>query len=220
MVVVEAQVTIQIVIPTVRSRLETAHSLALRTGGEIIVDPLGDGSERSATDNHVRAMQYADPSSEWIVILEDDADPIDNFTDVLREQLSSIDADKIVSLYLGKQRPPSIQPTLERTIASAPEDTSWLVTRMLYWGVGVCIPGKDAESVADHVLTSSRPWDTSVGHWALTHRRQVWYSWPSLVDHLDGETSIHHADGMARPEGRHAWRTGVPVPGNKTVMIE
>lgn len=211
---------IQTVIPTVTSRLHYASELALSTVADIIVDPVGDGSERSATDNHVRALQYADPSADWVVVLEDDAVPIEDFSAVLYNQLSEIDSDKIVSLYLGKQRPPSIQPTLQRTIESAPEDTSWLVTRSLYWGVGVCIPGGFVDSVSDHVLSSSHPWDSSVGRWALTNSVEVWYSWPSLVDHLDEETTINHADGMGRVAGRRAWRTGKPIPHGRTIMIK
>lgn len=211
---------IQIVIATVESRLPYASDLALSTGADIIVDPVGDGSERSATDNHVRALQFADPSSDWIVVLEDDAVPIDDFSGVLYSQLSEIDNDKIVSLYLGKQRPPSVQPTLQRTIEAASEDVSWLVTKNLYWGVGVCIPGAFVDSISDHVLTSSHPWDSSVGRWALSNSVEVWYSWPSLVDHLDEETTINHADGMGRTEGRRAWRTGRPIPHGKTIMIK
>lgn len=213
-------INIEIVIATVETRLPYANTLALETGADIIVDPVGDGSERSATDNHVRAMQLADPSADWVVVLEDDAVPIDDFSTVLRNQLSEIDNDKIVSLYLGKQRPPSIQPTLQRTIESAPEDTSWLVTRNLYWGVGVCIPGVFVDSIADHVLSSSHPWDSSVGRWALTNSVEVWYSWPSLVDHLDEETTINHADGMGRVAGRRAWRIGKPIPHGKAIMIK
>lgn len=211
---------IQVVVATVESRLSYANSLALSTGADIVVDPVGDGSERSATDNHVRALQHADPESDWIVVLEDDAEPIEDFTSVLFNQLSEVDNDKIISLYLGKQRPPSIQKTLQRTIEAATDDTSWLSSRSLYWGVGVCIPGKFVESLSDHVLTSSHPWDTSVGRWALTNSVEVWYSWPSLVDHLDEKTTINHADGMGRSEGRRAWRTGKPIPHGKTIMIK
>ena len=211
---------IQVVIATVEARLPYASDLALSTGADIIVDPVGDGSERSATDNHVRALQFADPSSDWVVVLEDDAVPIDDFSSVLYSQLSEIDNDKIVSLYLGKQRPPSVQPTLQRTIEAASEDVSWLVTKNLYWGVGVCIPGSFVDSISDHVLTSSHPWDSSVGRWALSNSVEVWYSWPSLVDHLDEETTINHADGMGRTEGRRAWRTGRPIPHGKTIMIK
>ena len=213
-------ISVQTVIATVEARLPYASDLALSTGADIIVDPVGDGSERSATDNHVRALQFADPSSDWIVVLEDDAVPIDDFSSVLHSQLSEIDSDKIVSLYLGKQRPPSVQPTLQRTIEAASEDVSWLVTKNLYWGVGVCIPGAFVDSISDHVLTSTHPWDSSVGRWALANSVEVWYSWPSLVDHLDEETTINHADGMGRSEGRRAWRTGKPIPHGKTIMIK
>ena len=59
-----------------------------------------------------------------------------------------------------------------------------------------------------------------VGRWALTNSVEVWYSWPSLVDHLDEKTTINHADGMGRSEGRRAWRTGKPIPHGKTIMIK
>lgn len=212
--------SIRVVIPTVEPRLGNARDLALLVGGDIVVDPVGDGSERSATDNHLRALQVATPSDEWVVVLEDDAVPVSNFSEILARQLSEVDTDRIVSLYLGKNRPPSIQPTIGRTIARADEDVSWMTTRMLWWGVGVCIPQRYVESVSDYVLSVDKPWDTSVGTWALKNQVDVWYTWPSLVDHLDEETTILHADGQPRAQGRVAWSTGEPIPNGRHIMIE
>lgn len=211
---------VKVVIPTIKSRSDIANSLALRTGGELIIDPVGDGTERSATDNHVRALLSADKSSNWVVVLEDDADPIDNFVEILNRQLETIDNDKIVSLYLGQQRPAHVQKTIKRTVGSLPKNTAWLKNKMLYWGVGVCIPTRMADSVAEYALTSSRPWDTSVGVWALTTKTEVWYTWPSMVDHLDDETTIRHADGRARESGRKAWNVGEPAHTGAVTVIK
>lgn len=218
MVLVEAQVTCSVVIPTVESRIDLANSLALRTGGEIIVDPVGDGSERSATDNHVRAMLSVGSTEDWVVVLEDDAEPIDDFQSVLRDQLSEVNVPSVVSLYLGMGRPARIQKTIERTISDLPGTASWIECRSLFWGVGVCIPGSYVDSVAEYALSSSRPWDQAVSLWAMSKRLPILYTWPSLVDHIDEDTTITHSDGQGRDPGRKAWRVGRPTT-NGTVSV-
>lgn len=209
---------VKVVIPTVKSRTDLASSLALRVGGEMIIDPVGDGSERSATDNHVRAMLSVGPTDDWVVILEDDADPIDDFQSVLRAQLSEAPTPSVVSLYLGQGRPKMIQKSLGLAINGLPDTTSWLKSSSLHWGVGVCIPGDLVDSVAEYALSSSRPWDQAVGLWAMTNNVPVLYTWPSLVDHIDEETTIVHADGQEREPGRKAWRVGTP-PTNGTTFV-
>ena len=209
---------IQVVIATVESRLPYASDLALSTGADIIVDPVGDGSERSATDNHVRAMLSADPSADWVVILEDDAEPIDDFLTVLRTQLSEVGDPAIVSLYLGMSRPVRVQKAIERTISGLPSTASWISGPSLFWGVGVCIPGTHVDSVAEYALSSTRPWDQAVGLWAASKGVPVLYTWPSLVDHIDEDTTITHSDGQGRDPGRKAWRVGRPTT-NGTVSV-
>lgn len=209
---------VKVVIPTVKSRTELASSLALRVGGEMIIDPVGDGTERSATDNHVRAMLSADPSADWVVILEDDAEPIDDFLPVLRAQLSEVGDPAVVSLYLGRSRPARVQKAIERTISGLPSTASWISGPSLFWGVGVCIPGTHVDSVAEYALSSSRPWDQAVGLWAASKGVPVLYTWPSLVDHIDEDTTIAHSDGQGRDPGRKAWRVGRPTT-NGTVSV-
>lgn len=210
-----------IVIPTIESRISLASDLAHRVGGKIIVDPVGDGTERSATDNHVRAMLSADRSSGWVVVMEDDAVPIPDFNNILNNQLQKAPyRDCIISLYLGQQRPPRIQTTIERTILGAPDDMSWLQSRFLYWGVAVCVPSHLIDSMAGYSLTSHRPWDTGVGSWAYLNSVPVMYTWPSIVDHLDEETTINHEDGMGREQGRKAWKVGKPIPNGSVSMLK
>ena len=220
MVVVEAQMSVRVVIPTVESRLSQANELAIRTGGEIVIDPVGDGSERSASDNHVRAMLYAPEDYDWIVILEDDAVVSDSFLDDLESALSSVVPKAVVSLYLGRGRPASIQPPIQRTVDSLDDTVSWLQMPNLYWGVGVAINYREVHSVADYVLSSPLPWDTAVGRWCLTSRTPVLYTWPSLVDHRDTETTINHADGRGRAPGRVAWSFGSPTKNGTTVVVK
>ena len=208
----------QVKIPTIDSRRDLANDLALLTGGDIIIDPVGDGSERSATDNHVRAMLSADRSKDWVVIMEDDASPIERFTEILDRQLESLDEDCLVSLYLGRQRPTNVQKTIQRTVISIPEGCSWLRSKSLFWGVGVCIPTRHIDSVAEYALTSTRPWDQAVSLWALTNETPVMYTWPSMVDHVDVETTIRHSDGNGRTPGRVAWSVGEPSP-NGTITV-
>lgn len=150
----------------------------------------------------------------WTVVLEDDAVPVPFFRTQLAKALAVAPAG-IVSLYLGRSRPPQWQKRIERaTYGAIAQDANFILHNRLLHCVGVAIKSRLVAQMLETVsLNACRdlPIDEAITAWARAHRYGVAYTWPSLVDHADGPTLAYHRD-MANDERerypRKAWRTG------------
>jgi hypothetical protein len=161
--------------------------------------------------NHRRVWRYlADkqsPHVDWLITLEDDAQPVDGFHERLEQVLAATPAP-VISFYLGRKRPPLVQYMIEPATKRADNhDASFIVSRHLLHAVGLAIRSdlvEDMLAKLDQIL----PIDEAIDAWVNKHRYRVGYTWPSIVDHADGETLLKHRDGAKRETGRVAWRAG------------
>jgi hypothetical protein len=159
--------------------------------------------------NHRRAWQWhCDNPADWSVVLEDDALPTGYD---LRGNLGAmlhVAPSPIVSLYLGRLRPPHWQDRIAKAVKCANAfNAHWLVTDTLLHCVGVAVRG----DLVTEMLTSlpEIPIDEAITKWAQRDGHKVSYCWPSLVNHRDTETLVVHRDNHGRASGRTAWRAGV-----------
>lgn len=185
------------------TRSKHAESLAKRVGGFVVMD----NGELGCDLNHLNVLERLNAApTEWVVVLEDDAVPVRGFKRHLKTMLPFAPSG-IVSLYLGRQRPPQYQEGIAAAVTEANEtDASWIVaTRMLH-GVGYAIRASLVDSLLK--FDSRLPIDEHISAWAQLHGHLTSYTWPSLVDHADMPTIVAHRDGQPRPPGRVAWRTG------------
>jgi GR25 family glycosyltransferase involved in LPS biosynthesis len=162
--------------------------------------------------NHKKVWRYLAerqaPHHEWCVVLEDDAIPCKGFRTQLEQALAATTAP-IVSLYLGRLRPPHWQYMIEPATARADAaDASFIVSRQLLHAVGLAVRSDLVKDMLAN-LNEELPIDEAIGEWANKRRYRIAYTWPSLVDHADGETLLQHRDGQAREPGRVAWKFGV-----------
>lgn len=185
------------------TRSKHAEALARAVGGFVAVDNGTLGCDR----NHLSVLERLEHApATWAVVLEDDAVLTPGFTNQLRRSLPFAPSG-IVSLYLGRQRPPQYQPAISRAVAVADtEDASWIVATRLFHAVGYAIKAPLVPSLLD--FASTLPIDEHISAWAQLNGHVVSYTWPSLVDHADLPTVVAHRDGEPRPPGRVAWRTG------------
>lgn len=192
------------------SREAQAIRLATRIGAMVIVD---DGTLGCEANHHRLWKRMSDISTYtgwtgWVVILEDDAQPVDDFRYQLDMALSATPTP-IVSLYLGRQRPPHWQPAIHAATDRADQqDACYITATHLLHAVGVAIHTNLIPDMLTHTATYQGPWDYAIGAWAQQAGHTIAYTWPSLVDHADGETIAKHPDKMRRTPGRKAWRTG------------
>ena len=153
--------------------------------------------------NHVAVQQHlAALPGDWAVVLEDDAVVVAGFRVQLAAALE-VAPEPVVSLYLGRQRPPQYQRQVVQAVGRANlVDANWIVGRRMLHAVGYAIRCDVLGSLLD--FDPPLPSDERLSAWC----DRVAYCWPSLVDHADLPTVVAHPDGQARPPGRVAYRVG------------
>jgi len=177
-----------------------------------------DNGVMGCDDNHDLVQHHlAALPSTWSVILEDDADPVEGFRTQLRDALTMAPAP-IVSLYLGRLRPPWAQHgAAAATEAADTEHADWIISTHLLHAVGYAIKTELLPSLLDYI--TPLPIDQHITRWAQSRGHTIAYTWPSLVDHADHPTVItQHPDGQPRTPGRIAWKTA-PHPSWSTRSV-
>ncbi|VVA47930.1 hypothetical protein SERVES_01651 [Serratia ficaria] len=180
------------------TRSYTASLLAQSLNAHLLVDD----ESRGANWNHRRALQWAGEQSCRTVVIEDDAQPVDNFIPQVEGWLLR-HPDALVSFYLGTGRPPQYQMQIaERLIAADKTRADFITLPRLIHGVCYSVPQQHIERILDR-WDNVKPADYAVGD---AYAGQVVYPCWSLVDHADGDTVESHPDGSPRTERRRAWR--------------
>lgn len=170
----------------------------------VVVDDRNYGCEV----NHLRAWEWlAGGNCPWSVVIEDDAVPVERFRYQLHAALR-VAPTPIVSLYLGRVRPPHWQTSVAQTIGKTRlEDACFLTGSSLLHGVGYAIRTNLLPQFLQEMPEIIRlyPIDEAVTFWARQHNYRISYTWPSLVDHRDESSLVNHRDGKPRKSGRVAW---------------
>lgn len=186
------------------NRMAMAEQLAAKTGARIFYDDGTLGCEL----NHRQVWQHhADnPTHDWSVVLEDDAQPVDGFHEQLNHALNVAPAP-IVSLYLGTHRPlRGWQPQIRQAIfAARQKNACWITSTHLLHCVGVAIQTRLLPSLLEWLPRIPLPIDEAISVWANNNQHAAAYTWPSLVDHADQPSLVEHQDGKPRDGRRIAW---------------
>jgi hypothetical protein len=175
-----------------------------------------DDGTLGETRNGDKAWRMYDRHADWHVVLQDDAILCDQFTIHLRRALEFA-PETVVSLYVGTGRPQ--QKRVEKAVRQADVVRSaWLMAPALFWGVAVAMPTR---LVSPFLLwgqmSANEAYDRRIGSFITRRNQQVWYTWPSLVDHADGPTLLQHQWGAPTMD-RRAWRVG-PAPDYRTRAV-
>lgn len=178
-----------------------ARRLAATVGADFI--SVDRGGVLGCEGNHAAVQRHlAGLPGEWSVVLEDDAVPVDGFADQVAAALEVAPAP-VVSLYLGRQRPPQYQRRIEIVCGLADKvGANWLTSPRMLHAVGYAIRTDLLPTLLE--FDCDLPADERIG----ACFGDVCYVWPSLVDHADGPSVTAHPDGQPRSPGRRAWRVG------------
>lgn len=183
------------------TRLEQAQRLAAMLDAHMLID---DGNH-GANWNHRRALEWAAEQPCRVVVVEDDAMPVDLFFTSVTSWLNRF-PESLVSFYLGTGRPPQYQMQVaERLIVADKTRSDFITLPRLIHGVCYSVPPQHIERVLSR-WDSSKPADYAVGD---AYGGAVVYPCYSLVDHADGEPVERHPDSAPRTERRRAWRLHV-----------
>lgn len=170
--------------------------------------------------NHIRvwrSMANITGSDEWAIVLEDDAWPCPEFRQQAQAALDTCGGD-FCSMYLGKSRPIHWQDRIYQATARAVvEDAPWIVGDVMLHGVAIALRGNRIQGMIDYLLACERidPIDEAITSYVRRTYSDVWYTFPSIVEHLDMPTLIAHPDGEPREPGRHAWKFGTRTEWNQ-----
>ncbi|WP_418744813.1 hypothetical protein [Enterobacter hormaechei] len=180
------------------SRTGHAQRLAALLDAHLLID---DGNH-GANWNHRRAIEWAAEQPCRVVVVEDDAMPVDLFFTPVTSWLKRF-PDSLISFYLGTGRPPQYQMQIaERLIVADKTQADYIILPRLIHGVCYSVPPQHIERVLSR-WDSSKPADYAVGD---AYGGAVVYPCYSLVDHADGEPVERHPDSAPRTERRRAWR--------------
>lgn len=181
------------------SRRAMANDLASKLEADSI---FMDEHSAGANANHLRALSWAAEQSDRVIIIEEDALPVDGFRDKAQDWLVRF-PDDMLSFYLGTGRPPQYQMQIaERLIVADKTRADFITLPRLIHGVCYSVPPQRISRVLSQ-WDSSKPADYAVGD---AFGGAVVYPCYSLVDHADGETVERHPDSAPRTERRRAWR--------------
>jgi hypothetical protein len=176
------------------SRLD--HAVPVYWDGE--GKPSGDANRIWRTAR--AAWLLHEPDADWHVLLQDDAMPCADLLAGLERALEHVPPDVVVSPYLGTGRNVPIRwEVMARTADTI--GASWVRSAQLRWGVGIVLPvGLIPEMIEYADRRIGVPDDMRVAGWAERTQREVWYPWPSLIDHrqLPSLTKHRAPDRVAR----------------------
>lgn len=150
--------------------------------------------------NARRAWLMHDPAADFHALIQDDALPCTDFLAGLEQAIEHVPDDAVISPYLGKGRTVPIRwEAMARAATTA--GASWVRTSKLMWGVTIVLP---VRLIPEMVAWADRrvgiPDDMRVAGWQDRRGGEVWYTWPSLVDHAPVPSLTKHraADRRAR----------------------
>ena len=176
-----------------------------------------DDGTLGASGNHLKVLKtlYEMNPAAWIIILEDDAQPVDGLRDQIVQCLAVAPA-KLISFYAGTGYPAQYQQYFTDAITDNP-DVCWLLHAQLRHGVAYGIHPLVAKAVlirVEELVAKKYAPDDAISWWATRSGEMIGYTNPSLVDHRDLPTvvdyrfHIGHVTGTGRNRPRHAYRVG------------
>lgn len=181
------------------SRRTMAEELASKLEADIV---FMDEHSAGANSNHLRALRWAAEQSDRVIIIEEDALPVEGFRDKAQDWLARF-PDDMLSFYLGTGRPPQYQKESAGMLVDADRVCGdHIVLSKLIHGVCYSPPqGRLARMLSTWNKTLAA--DYAVGE---AFGGRVIYPCYSLVDHADLPTVERHPDNEPRTERRRAWR--------------
>jgi hypothetical protein len=179
-------------------RLDSVKTLLDVLGEDVPVSWDDEGPASGNADRVWRNARAAwlmhDPDADWHVLIQDDAVPCIDFLLGMHQALKRIptEAPVVMSPYFGTGR--LVSNRWDRLAERADQSsTSWIRTTKVMWGVCLAIPVRHIPAmIAFADRRQGIPDDMRVAGWAARNNADVWYPWPSLIDHATVPSLTKH----------------------------
>lgn len=172
--------------------------------------PISWDDEGKASGNADRVWRNArrgwlmhDPAADFHALIQDDALPCSDFLAGLERAIEHVPDDAVISPYLGMGR---TVPIRWEAMGNAADKVgaSWVRTGKLMWGVTIILPVKLIGEMVDWAdRRGGIPDDMRVAGWQDRRGGEVWYTWPSLVDHAPVPSLTKHRAVDRRARTHH-----------------
>jgi hypothetical protein len=165
------------------------------------------------------AWSLADPAADYHVLIQDDALACADLLAGIELALEHVTPGAILSPYLGTGRmAPARWDTLERMADAS--GASFVRSERVMWGVCLAVPAADvAEMVGWCDRRAGVPDDMRVGSWGKRNGREVWYTWPSLIDHRTVPSLTKHK-ALDRVARRHCSGSALDLKWDGPVVTD
>jgi hypothetical protein len=204
-------------------REEMADTLIKKVGADVFVfDHSFPPSPRGCADNHIRVLQQLSmmaTKGEWLIVLEDDAQPVENFRREVKGPLR-VTGSQLVGLYLGTG---SIHGATQRAIipavaAAEAAGAHWIVADWFISTVGYAVASPLLPALIKGISNDGGPVDNRINEWMQGAGVKTWYTYPSLVNHDDDGPSLISAVQVQPPRVAHRFGTR-PIWSSKTIEM-
>jgi hypothetical protein len=193
------------------SRQEQANRLTQQINADYLTT---DDGTLGARGNHLHAWKWlADNNTQpWSLVLEDDAQPVDDFHNQLEATINARPNHNgqpinILSLYLGTGHPRTKQPHIKKAITKAQTaDAHWIIDADTNHAVALAIHTPLLPDMLNTLHRTRWEIDRAISQWARRKHHRIAYTYPSLVDHRDDPPTTTHNRTHTRP--RKAWTLG------------
>lgn len=191
------------------SRIDQANQLFQVVDADVISIDRGDLGENPNGDRTWRMLAGAD--TEWSIVLQDDAIVTFDFREHAETALAYAPYGP-VSFYVGTGQPHD--GLVKHAVLRADQTGAhWLEDRGMHWGVAIAMPTDAIRDFLTWGEKSAVRYDRRIGDYWRERGVSTRYTWPSLVDHADGDTIAHRRQpGVKRVARRVGSRLGWDGP--------
>lgn len=169
-------------------------------------------------DTGRRAMLAFDAAADYHVVIQDDVLVPRDLLAGLERALEYVPEGSPLGGYIGMIRP-CPHGVAKATKRADREGASWIVFPEPIWGPLICVPTACIEEMVQFCDgLDMRNYDLRVSRYFKEKGVDVWFPWPSIVDHADGPSLIIGRSATDRRTGRT--RIAYRFCGEETSLLD
>lgn len=171
-------------------------------------------------DTGRRAMLAYDPECTHHVVIQDDVLVPRDLLAGLELALEHVPAGHPLCGYMGRVRP-NAERVARMAAKAARQNASWVVMPEPLWGPLVCVPTSCIPEMIELCdgLVGIGNYDIRIGRYFQHKGIDIWFPWPSVVDHADGESLVVGRSATKR-NGSRPTRIAHRFCGEETSVLD